>query len=109
MLRRRGDPLDDHVDFHSEAGGQLRNFGRCTNPALRAIQPVQRDQRQPAARSAPLSKLGLKLVPGNAVFSVLIETGDPPVELGSLGIGDGYVLVLEALPKGLDQLEPLTW
>jgi hypothetical protein len=54
-----------------------------------------------------LSKLGLKLVPRNAVFSVLIETCDAPVELRSLRVGHGYVLIFEALPEVLDQIEPL--
>ena len=39
---------------------------------------------------------------------VPIETRDPPIEFGPLGIGHGYVLVFQALPKGRDQIEPLT-
>lgn len=68
-----------------------------------------RRQRRPTTRSALLLKLGLELVPRNAVFPVSVETGDPPVELGSLGVGNRYVLVVEALPQGLDQIEPLAW
>jgi len=41
------------------------------------------------------------------VFSVLIETCDAPVELGSLRVRHGYVLVFKALPEALDQIEPL--
>jgi len=36
------------------------------------------------------------------MFPVLIETRDPPVEFGALGIGHGYVLVFQPLPKGLE-------
>jgi hypothetical protein len=52
-------------------------------------------------------ELGAKLIPRNALFPVLLEPGDPPVEFGSLGLGHLNVLVVEALPKGLDQSEPL--
>src|SRR5207302_707036 len=76
--------------------------GRYTNRAPRSVQPVPRNQRRPTARSAPLSKLGLKLVPRNCVFAVLIETCDAPVELGSLRVGHGYVLIFKALPEVLD-------
>ncbi len=41
------------------------------------------------------------------MFSVLIETRDASVELGSLRVGHGYVLVFKALPEVLDQIEPL--
>ncbi len=83
------------------------HLGRYINRAPGSVQPVQRNQRRPTARSAPLSKLGLKLVPWNAVFSILIETCDAPVELGSLRVGHGYVLIFKALPEVLDQIEAL--
>jgi hypothetical protein len=54
--------------------------------------------------SAPLSELGAKLIPRNALFPVPLEPGDPPVEFGSLRLGYRNVLVVEALPKGLDQI-----
>jgi hypothetical protein len=54
-----------------------------------------------------LSKFGLKLVPPNAVFPILVETCDAFVELGSLGVYHRYVLVVQTLPERLDQLEPL--
>ena len=41
------------------------------------------------------------------MFSVLIETGDAPVELGSLRVRHGYVLIFKAFPEVLDQIEPL--
>jgi len=41
------------------------------------------------------------------VFPVLIESCDAPVELGSLRVGHGYVLIFKALPEVLDQVEPL--
>jgi len=41
------------------------------------------------------------------VFPVLIKTRDAPVELGSLRLGHGYVLIFKALPEVLDQIEPL--
>jgi hypothetical protein len=41
------------------------------------------------------------------LFPVLFEPGDPPVEFGSLSLGHRNVSVVEALPKGLDQIEPL--
>jgi len=41
------------------------------------------------------------------VFPVLIEICDAPVELGSLRVGHGYVLIFKALPEVLDQIEPL--
>jgi hypothetical protein len=52
-------------------------------------------------------ELGPKLIPRNAFFSVLIEAYDPPVEFGSVGIGHRDILVVEALPERLDQVEPL--
>jgi hypothetical protein len=47
------------------------------------------------------------LVPRYAFFAILIEPRDPPLELGSLGIGNRYIPVVEALPKGLDQIKTL--
>jgi len=41
------------------------------------------------------------------VFPVRIETRDPLVQFGSLGVGHGHVLVVDVVPKGLDQIEPL--
>ena len=52
-----------------------------------------------------MTELGAKLLPQNALFSVLLEPGDPAVEFGSLNLGHQNVLVVEALPKGLDQIE----
>jgi len=54
-----------------------------------------------------LSKFGLKLVPRNALFSDGIKTCNASVELGALGICHGNVIVVQALPEGLDQIEPL--
>jgi hypothetical protein len=107
MLWRRSNPVNDSSRLPQQSERPVPHRGRYTNPAPRSVQPVQRNQNRPTARSAPLSKLGLKLVPRNAVFSVLIETCDAPVELGSLRLGHGYVLIFKALPEVLDQIEPL--
>jgi hypothetical protein len=106
MLRRRGDPFDDVVDFRNEAIGQLAS--RVLYQSRASISSAgAAGLKTTDGTSAPLSELGSKLVPRDALFSVLIETSDPPVEFGSLGIGHRYVLVVEALPEGLDQIEPL--
>ena len=52
--------------------------------------------------------MGYVLVPRNALFPVLIETGNASVELGALGACHGNVLLVQALPDRLDQIEPLT-
>jgi hypothetical protein len=41
------------------------------------------------------------------LFSVGIKTCNASVELGALGICHGNVIVVQALPEGLDQIEPL--
>jgi hypothetical protein len=96
MPRRCGDPFDEGLDFCGEASGKFRLAGAV---------PIAR--RRPTARSEPVSKLALKLVPRNAVFPILIETCDALVELGSLGVCHRYVLVLQTLPERPDQVEPL--
>ena len=103
MLWRRSNPVDDPLDFRCKANGQFRIAGAI--PITRgSVQPVQRNQKRPTARSAPLSKLGLKLVPRNAAFSVLIETCD----VARLAARRSRVCpYLKALPEVLDQIEPL--
>ena len=54
-----------------------------------------------------MSEFGAKLIPRNPLFPVLLKPGDPPVEFGSLGLGHRNVFVIEALPKSLDQIQPL--
>jgi hypothetical protein len=48
-----------------------------------------------------MSKLGLKLAPRNAVFSVRIKTCNASLELGALGVCH-RIVVVQALPEGLD-------
>jgi hypothetical protein len=104
MQRRRGDPFDDRRGFCGEASGQLCAPCAASISRFDQLSPCRRTKDDRQHGSTPLSKLGLKLAPRNAVFAVLIETYDPPVQLGSMGIGHGNVLVVEALPKGLDQV-----